>query len=334
VARLLSAETRRGRFALGAAQLLFTVVVTWVVLDRVGWQLADLAALGSGALQLRSGLLLASCVLLLAGYVLSALIWSWVITDLGGGRLSWFTATEVYLVANLGRYLPGKLWQIAGLAYLAAKRGIPATLSTAAAVLGQAVALGAAAIVGAASLSGVGDQVGSWSIPVLVVLAAAVLVALVPGLQSRAMTFWFRLARREEPHVRPSAGTTLRWLALYTINWMLYAGSFLVLVRSLGLPGDALLVSSAFAAAYVLGYAFIFAPAGIGVRESFLVLFLTPQMGVASASAVSIVARLWTTGVELVPAAALWAVHAKRSLRVPRSEDADTVPEPPPPGAP
>jgi uncharacterized membrane protein YbhN (UPF0104 family) len=338
VALLRSAETRGGRIVLGAAQLLFTVVVTWVVLDRVGWQLADLAALGSGALQPRMGLLVASCVLLLAGYVLSAVIWAWVITDLGGGRLPWFAATEVYMVANLARYLPGKVWQIAGVAYLSSKRGIPATLAAAAAVLGQAVSLGAAAIVGAASLSGVGEQVSDWSIPVLVVLAAALLVSLVPGLQAKAMTFWFRLARREAPQVRPSAGTTLRWLALYTINWMLYGFAFLVLVKSLELPGDALLVSSAFAAAWVLGYAFIFAPAGIGVRESFLVLFLTPQMGVASASVVSIVARVWTTVVELVPAAMLWVVHARRALSLPQAGDAsaptDGVAEPPPPGVP
>ena len=30
-----------------------------------------------------------------------------------------WTTVRVFMVANLGRYVPGKIWQIAGLAYLA-----------------------------------------------------------------------------------------------------------------------------------------------------------------------------------------------------------------------
>jgi hypothetical protein len=71
-------------------------------------------------------------------------------------------------------------------------------------------------------------------------------------------------------------------------------------------------VASAFAASYVLGYAMIFAPAGLGPREGFLIAFLTPHVGAASAGVLAVVARLWTTLVELVPAGALWVVHLRR----------------------
>jgi hypothetical protein len=56
----------------------------------------------------------------------------------------------------------------------------------------------------------------------------------------------------------------------------------------------------------VLGYAMIFAPAGLGPREGFLIVFLTPHLGAAPSGVVAIVARIWTTLVEVVPAALFW----------------------------
>ncbi len=50
----------------------------------------------------------------------------------------------------------------------------------------------------------------------------------------------------------------------------------------------------------------LFAPAGIGVREGALIALLTPHLGAPAAGVLAIVARLWTTGVELVPAGAFW----------------------------
>jgi uncharacterized membrane protein YbhN (UPF0104 family) len=50
----------------------------------------------------------------------------------------------------------------------------------------------------------------------------------------------------------------------------------------------------------------IFAPAGVGVREGFLVAFLTPFFGAGPSAVLALVARVWTTLVELLPAAAFW----------------------------
>jgi hypothetical protein len=304
------------------------VAVTVFIVRRVGLGLDDLAALDAGAWRPRWGLFLLSCAALLAGYVASAGIWRRMVADMGGPRLPLLLAGEIYLVANLGRYVPGKLWQIAGLAVLARQRGVPVALSTAAAVLGQAVALGGAALVGTAALAGQGERFGVWSGVLLGGLVLLIGVALVPSMQRRAVGLWFRLAGRGGEAVTTSAGATVAWLVLYTLNWILYAGAFLLLVRSFALPGEALVVASAFAAAYVLGYAAIFAPAGIGVREGFLVLFLSPLMGAGPAGAISIIARLWTTAVELLPAGALWLLHVRRTLAPPAAGPLE------PPGAP
>ena len=61
-------------------------------------------------------------------------------------------------------------------------------------------------------------------------------------------------------------------------------------------------VGPAFAAAYVLGYLALFAPAGAGIREGFLVVLLQPVMVQEVGVVFAVIARLWTTTFELIPA--------------------------------
>jgi uncharacterized membrane protein YbhN (UPF0104 family) len=113
---------------------------------------------------------------------------------------------------------------------------------------------------------------------------------------------WFRLAKQEVPQTLARIHG-IRWLALYILNWVLYGTAFWLLVRSFGWTGGFIPVASAFAAAYVLGYLMVFAPAGLGVREGFLIVFLTPHIGPGPSGAIALIARLWTTILELLPAA-------------------------------
>jgi uncharacterized membrane protein YbhN (UPF0104 family) len=77
-----------------------------------------------------------------------------------------------------------------------------------------------------------------------------------------------------------------------------------VLARGLGFDLPILLASSAYPAAYVTGYLALFSPAGAGIRESMLVVFLGPALG-AGAAVLALIARLWTTLVEVIPALVL-----------------------------
>lgn len=61
---------------------------------------------------------------------------------------------------------------------------------------------------------------------------------------------------------------------------------------------------TAFAAAYFAGYLAVFAPAGLGVRESSLVGLLTPILGAEASLILSALQRVWITATELVAASA------------------------------
>ena len=142
------------KVGVGLLQLGLTVAVTWFIFDRVGVDLAVLGRLNAGEWRPRPALFLASCSVLVIGYVWSASLWGRLVRDLGGPRLPVWTSVRVFMVANLGRYVPGKVWQIAGLAYLAKREGVQASVATGAAILGQGISLLGATLIGIGALFG------------------------------------------------------------------------------------------------------------------------------------------------------------------------------------
>ncbi|NJD18764.1 MAG: hypothetical protein FIA95_05710, partial [Gemmatimonadetes bacterium] len=131
-----------------ALQLVLTGLVMWIVLEAMGVNLSKLGQMDPGRIHPHAPLLALATAALLVGFLHSAALWGVVTRDLGGQRLPLGEAMGVFMAANLGRYLPGKVWQIAGLAILAKQRGIPAATATAAAGLGQGIARGAATLLG------------------------------------------------------------------------------------------------------------------------------------------------------------------------------------------
>lgn len=282
------------------------MLVTWLIVDRVGIGLSELTGLDSGAwLPAPLPLVGASLVLLLA-YFLSAALWGRIVHDLGGPKLPAQDSIPIFMIANLGRYIPGKIWQIAGLAALAKGRGVPPATGAGAAVLGQGIALVAASAIGMGALLTAPEPYPTMGLVGALGVVGLGALAAIPRMFETIAGFWFRLARSQAPETLRSVHA-VRWLGLYIVNWALYALAFWLLAVSLDLGGSLVPVASAFAAAYVLGYVMVFAPAGLGPREGFLIAFLTPHVGPGPSGMIAVVARLWTTIVEVVPAGLFWA---------------------------
>ncbi len=283
--------------------------MTWFIVSRLGPGVEELRAMGPGTWRLSSVPLSASVVVLLAGYFMSAAIWGRIVSDLGGPSLNSRVAVPMFMAANLGRYLPGKLWQIAGLAALARRHDVPVATATAAAVVGHGTGLVAATALGTFALLSSPDPYPFWGTAALAALGVGLMAAMFPAVHRRVLGAWFRLARAEEPQgLGPGQG--IRWLLMALASWLVYALAFTLLVTGLGLSVTPWVAGSAFAAAYVLGYLMIFAPAGLGPREGFLILFLAPHVGGGAAGLIAVVARVWTTTVEVVPAGLFWLTGA------------------------
>lgn len=128
---------RRRRLLLRTAQLLAVLVVSWALFRTLGVRLSELKALRGADWRPAAAPLVLSSVLLLAVYLAHALLWRAVMADLGVGRPAVRTTIRLYFLASLGRYVPGKVWQVAGLAVLASRAGLPPVGATAAALFGQ-----------------------------------------------------------------------------------------------------------------------------------------------------------------------------------------------------
>jgi hypothetical protein len=121
-------------------RIALTVAATWFIFHSLGVQISDLGDLDPDAWRPRAGRLLASCLLLLAGYAVVGLAWGVVVHDMGGPRISKRAAVRIFLLGNLGRYVPGKVWTLAGMAALGHRAGVPVPLAVGAARLAAPLA--------------------------------------------------------------------------------------------------------------------------------------------------------------------------------------------------
>lgn len=300
-------------------QLVVTAVVTWFIVDQAGLTASALGQLDISAWEPSWWLFGLSSVVLILGYFANAVLWGLIVHGLGGPKLSTVTSIRVFMVANLGRYVPGKVWQIAGLVALARARGVRGSTATAAAVLGQGIGLAGATLLGLTSLWTVAEEpLWRWGLPVA--LLGGIALVLAPPVFHGLVSLWFRLAKTDQPEDLGPEKAAI-WLVLGLGTWIIYGGAFWILVESMGFDMSPVSAASTFAAAYVLGYVMVFAPAGIGVREGFLVALMAPRLGPAVAGGVAVIARLWTTVMEVVPAAVFWARHMTRSHAPPKSNE-------------
>ena len=211
-------------------------------------------------------------------------------------RLPYTRAARIWLVANLGRYIPGKIWSVAGLMVLAQRAGVEAWAATASAFAIQAVSIGTAVAFVAAAAPGAAS-------PVRLGAAALVAVATIGLLAwDRAVQVAARLMGRTDPIRSLPISAVAESAGLGLLSWTTHGVGFWMLARGLGLPGTLPLVTAAgvFAFGYILGLLALFAPGGVGVREVVLIGLLTPALGGGGAVVLSLASRVLLTLTEVI----------------------------------
>ena len=237
-------------------------------------------------------------------YVFNALIWKSIVRAVSGVSVGPLRASYIWFVSNLGRYIPGKIWQIAGMAAMAKKSGVPAIEASVSAVIGQLVHLMAGAVVGLVMMS-LDPLAGfvrymdkAW------ILALPALIFLYPPLLSKLVGWAARLSGRQEVSCMVSFAHLVSWFVMNLGVWLAYGGLFHLFVLSM-LPDAALSVvrsAGIYAVGYITGFLAVFVPGGIGVRELMFAELLTDAASSqASATLVALASRVWLTIAEILP---------------------------------
>jgi hypothetical protein len=268
--------------------------------------------------QLQPGWLVLSLVLTWLMYALLILGWRSMLNG-WGQRLDGWSAARIWILSSLGKYIPGKVWAVAGMALLAQRAGVAPWAATGSAVVMQVLAIGTGAAV--AGLAGARNlesaQRGAGAGLVLLVAGAIISVGLLlwPPFLRRLL----RLAAPQAAGERPPAGRGIVvGIATNIVAWLGYGLALWLLSRGL-LPSSDLglrLAIAVFTASYLAGFLALFAPGGIGVREGLFILMLQKPLGVGAATSLALASRLLLTVAEL-GAAVPFLVFRRRQVRVP-----------------
>lgn len=237
----------------------------------------------------------------------SAAVWVWLYR--GAGRtLGFWAGVLAWRVASFGRYIPGKLWQLTGLAAYLRQRGGSGAGAVSSSLQLQILTLLAGLALTAAFLGGglASFSRPGWQVLVLVLGLVVLLQPRIIGGISRRLGRWLGEEIGSEEarfSVQAPAGIAL------TGVWLTYGLGFMLFLR--GVAGVELSLGQAtgvFAASYIAGFAVLVAPAGLVAREAAmaaLLVALTP-LPTAVAATLALAARLVVTAAELLSLGLAW----------------------------
>jgi hypothetical protein len=210
---------------------------------------------------------------------------------------------RVWLQSYYYRYVPGKVMMAAERSRLGLLAGIPVA-STIAFVLWEAVLiLVSASVVGVATLGlAAGDQPGAMRgyLAVAFVGSLAMLLGFPFVLRILARVPLVQRKLGDLERLRLTFGTQLLIILIYVGVWLCWGAAFFWVARwFVPLPWSAFPdVVFWFVAGYVVGFVSSITPAGLGVREGFLVFGLSGIVPGSTAALIALVGRLWSTLIE------------------------------------
>lgn len=238
--------------------------------------------------------LLSSMAVLLAQIVLVGTIW-WRALAAVGKTLPWRQGLAVWLQAQIARYVPGGVWDVAGRLVLGQKAGVGKRVLSASVGLEMGLQVLSASVFLAVALLLRAEATTMTYLPfvVLVVLGSAILLS--PGVFTSLVNWGLRLLRRPP---LPMQIAYLDVMVLFLARLLAHAlkglGFFLFARGLADIPwSQAPLMASAYVGAWLIGYLAVFVPTGIGVREGALVLLLGGQAPLAAVTAAALGYRVW-----------------------------------------
>ncbi|MCA5892775.1 flippase-like domain-containing protein [Isoptericola sp. NEAU-Y5] len=227
--------------------------------------------------------------------------WRAVLADLGS-PVGVRPALSVFGLSQLGKYVPGGVWNVVAAAEIGADHGIPRRRSVTTTAVATLVGVVSGAVVGLVALPFVAtEELGgaAWALWVL----PAVAVVLLPPVLNRLVARALRLARRE-PLEQPLSWRGLGAAALWSVAGWLCAGvQVWVLAVGLGMPADprgVALAVGGYALAWVVGFVVVIVPAGAGARELVLLAVLAGSLPHAAVLLVVLVSRVLVTVADLL----------------------------------
>lgn len=239
-----------------------------------------------------------SMVAVAVAVVLGAFSWRVIAVDLGA-KVGHIQGSQIYLVSQLGKYVPGSVWAYLLQMELGKKVGIPRARMFISTLVQVGVSVVAMLTLGAIALPRLleDNPQALWLYAVL----PFSLVALHPKVMTWGVNWALKVLRRpplEQPLRWQTIGKTLGYSGL---AFILMGVHLWLLATANGEfdPGLLLICIGTMAIGMLAGMLFFIVPSGAGARDVLVALALTPAVGVTAAAAFAVASRVMFTVAEL-----------------------------------
>ncbi|HAQ62363.1 TPA: hypothetical protein DCR49_10270 [Candidatus Delongbacteria bacterium] len=204
--------------------------------------------------------------------------WKFLIFSLGE-KINTLSALRVWFISNLGRYVPGKILQFAGLVYFSGREGVNKSRAFQSVLYSQITANGLGIFMGLTLLT---LNSGSNKFPnefhlSLIIAAVFIIILWFPSLFLRSSNYFLERMKKQKFEQTLTRKNYLIYILLQLINWFVMSFSFLLLINSYTTLSvtkhpEVLFILPI---SWTLGLIAIFAPGGLGVREGSMSYWLS-----------------------------------------------------------
>jgi len=280
---------------------LLVIVWFWYAYVRRNWnQIRDIN------LEVRWAYMALSGVFFFLGYLVAGCLWSPFLSEMNGISMSVPQAFRICAISWLWRYVPGKVWAMASKTYLSAANK------------SQITSVGISVSVEAFWSQSTGLLLAAAIFPfyprfdlllpktkfLTLLIACSAFIVIHPRVFTPIANGILRLFRQSALPRRPRYRVTLLLMFGYMSVFLFWSIGFVFFTQSVDHVNwiDVPLVISLFSGAWALGVFAVFAPAGLGVRDSILAYGLSKFLAFNPSIVVVLVvgSRLMTTLVEVV----------------------------------
>lgn len=270
----------------------------------------DLSGLLQPKVMLAGALLTAFCTLLVP---LTAVAWSWLLHGLGQPA-PFATTGAVLATTQIGKYLPGNVAHHLGRVVIARAHGLDTSKTLVSMGYEILLVVVACAHVGALTLLWSPPAVfADWPLaqyrgPLVIGISAGALALMLAAPRLAGLITRLRSGSPEPAgllsHVHPGWRTSFCCYLAYVLNFALVGIGLWAVANALSpdpvSAASLVLLIGAFASSWIMGFLAPGAPAGLGIREAVLLLWLGNAFGATISVALIVMLRIATTLGDLV----------------------------------
>jgi len=245
--------------------------------------------------------LLLSALLSSPWFLLRPLGWN-ILLNRFGKPVPYTAVFRVNRQAELGRYIPGAVWQWIGRVYLTQQWGVTAAACLVATFVDLILATLASMIPAIFTLDDLLPNMASYYRYVIFAFPFIAILIIHPKILNWGAGLVTHRLKIEYSQLHVGYPTMTGIWAIYVAGWLSLAAGVAVFVAGvIDLPTGSLpFIGSSYALAWLVGILTMIAPAGMGVREAALGLLLAQVVGSGTGFTLAVAIRLWLLVVEIL----------------------------------